>query len=271
MYYPRALPRRRQLNGITFECLERGEGPPLLYLHASEGLDPDEAVIARLAENFRVIAPAHPGFGLSELPRTTRTVDDLAYFYLDLIDAEGWDDLTVVGSSFGGWLALEIATKYAHRIGRLVLDNPLGLRFAERADRDFIDLFQLPPPDWSRHFLAGAPEDERDWSAEPEDVALRAARNREAFTRFGWAPYLHSPALKARLHRAAMPALVLWGEEDAVASRGYAEAVARVLPQARFQAIAGAGHYAFHDQPEAVARAVADFALTPQAAAQAKA
>jgi pimeloyl-ACP methyl ester carboxylesterase len=266
VYHPRALPKRARLSGLEFEYLERGEGPTLLYLHASEGLDPDEAVLEKLAKRFRVLAPAHPGFGLSEISTHFRTVDDLSYFYLDLIDANGLTDLTVVGSSFGAWLALEIATKDASRIRRLVLDNPIGLRFGERVERDFVDLFQLPPPDWSKYFLAGAPEDERDWAAEPEDVALRAARNREAFTRFGWAPYLHNPRLSARVHRATPPTLVLWGDQDAVASRSYAESFTAALPDARLQVIQGAGHYAFHDQPAAVADAVITFARQFQSA-----
>jgi pimeloyl-ACP methyl ester carboxylesterase len=260
------LPKRGRLSGLEFEYLERGEGPPLLYLHAGEGLDPDEALLARLARRFRVLAPAHPGFGLSEIPRHFRTVDDLSYFYLDYLDANDLTDLTIVGSSFGAWIALEIATKDSRRIRRMVLDNPVGLRFAGRQERDFIDLFQIPPPDWSKHFLAGAPDDARDWEAEPEDVATRAARCRESFVRFGWAPYLHSPQLTGRLHRATPPTLVLWGDQDGVASRSYAQACADALPDGRLQVIPGAGHFAFHDQPAAVAEAVFTFVRQPEIA-----
>jgi pimeloyl-ACP methyl ester carboxylesterase len=266
MYYPRALPKRGRLSGLEYEYLERGDGPPLLYLHAGEGLDPDEALLERLARRFKVLAPAHPGFGLSEISKHFRTVDDLSYFYLDLLDANDLKDLTIVGSSLGAWIALEIATKNASRIRRMVLDNPVGLRFSERKERDFIDIFQVQPADWSTLFLAGGQADDRDWEAEPEDVALRAARSREAFSRFAWSPYLHNPRLPGRLHRATAPTLVLWGDQDKVASRAYAESYAAALPDGRLQVIAGAGHYGFHDQPAAVAEAVFDFALQPQTA-----
>jgi len=266
MYYPRALPQRGKLSGLEYEYLEKGEGPPLLYLHACEGLDPDEAVLAKLARHFHVIALAHPGFGMSELPRRFRTIDDVSYFYLDVLDARGLKDLTVVGSSLGAWIALEIATKDCSRISRIVFDNPVGLRLSERRNRDFVDIFMHPPPDWTKLFLAGAPEDDRDWSADPDDVALRAARNRETFTRLAWSPYLHNPALNWRLHRASAPALVLWGDQDKVASRRYAEAYAASLPNAQLAVIAGAGHFAFHDKPDEVAEAVLAFARQPQPA-----
>jgi pimeloyl-ACP methyl ester carboxylesterase len=263
MYYPRALPQRGKLSGLEYEYLEVGDGPPLLYLHAHEGLDPGEAVLAKLARHFRVIALAHPGFGLSELPRGFRTIDDLSYFYLDYLDAQGLKDLTVLGSSLGGWLAMEIATKDCSRISRLVLDNPLGLRFSDRTKRDFIDIFMMPPPDWSKVLLAGSPDDDRDWSAESDDVALRASINRETFTKLGWSPYLHNPRLTWRTHRVTAPTLVLWGEEDKLASRDYAQAYAKALPNGALQVIKGAGHFAHHDQPDAVADAVLAFVRQP--------
>ena len=260
MYVPRALPQRRKIAGLDIEYLEKGSGPPLLYLHACEGADPDEALIHNLAKTFRVLMPAHPGFGLSETAPHFATVDDLSYFYLDLLEAWDLRDVTLVGSSFGGWLALEIAVKDSSRISRLVLDNPIGLRFKQRTERDFVDLFQISRSAWTTMFLAGEPADTRDWSAEPEDVALRAVRNREAFTRMGWSPYLHNPRLRGRLHRVRPPALVLWGDQDRVASREYAEAYAAALPDAQLKIVPGAGHFAFHDQPDAVAEAVTAFA-----------
>lgn len=260
MYYPRALPDRISVRGVEIELLETGAGPTLLYLHAGEGADPDEALVARLAEHFRVVVPAHPGFGLSGLPRHFDSVDDLAYFYLDFLAQRDMRGVTMVGSSIGGWIAAAIAIKDTSRIARLVLDNPLGARFRTRTERDFLDIFHVSPTEWSQYLLAGAPADDRDWASEAEDVALRAARNREAFTRFAWAPYLHDPKLRHRLARIDVPTLLLWGEEDRLASRSYAEAFAGAIPGARLQTIAGAGHFAFHDRPDAIAAAVVAFA-----------
>lgn len=263
MFYPRALPERATIRGTSVELLDIGSGPALLYLHAGEGADPGAAFLPELARHYRVLMPSHPGFGLSDLPGHVSSVDDLAYFYLDLIEHYDLRDVVLVGSSLGAWLALEIATKDRTRLSRLVLDNPIGLRFGDRTERDFFDIFHESPTDWTKFLLAGGPDDRRDWAAEPEDVALRAARNREMFTRLAWSPYLHNPQLRHRLHRADLPALVLWGAEDRLASRCYAEAVAAALPQGECWVVEEAGHFASVDRPAAFAGAILDFARRP--------
>src|SRR5437868_14346210 len=84
------------VNGIRIELIERGAGRPLLFLHPATGLAPDAPVLERLAARAHVIVPTHPGFGRSELPEGFDSVDDLAYFYLDLLEARGLEDVAVV-------------------------------------------------------------------------------------------------------------------------------------------------------------------------------
>src|SRR5436309_1212815 len=115
------------VNGVRVEAVERGRGRPLLFLHPGIGLDRDAPVLERLAERARVIAPSHPGFGGSELPRSFDTIDDLAYFYLDLLDQLDLTDTIVVGVSLGAWIAAEIAVKSTQRLSHLVLANAVGI------------------------------------------------------------------------------------------------------------------------------------------------
>ena len=74
------------VNGVTIEAVERGQGRPILFLHPGIGIDPDAPVLTELAKGGRVIAPSHPGFGTSQLPKGMTTVDDVSYFYLDLLE-----------------------------------------------------------------------------------------------------------------------------------------------------------------------------------------
>ena len=76
----------RLVNGIRIETIERGSGRPLLFLHPGIGISATAPVLDRLAERTRLIAPSHPGFGGSEQPASFTSIDDLAYFYLDLLD-----------------------------------------------------------------------------------------------------------------------------------------------------------------------------------------
>jgi pimeloyl-ACP methyl ester carboxylesterase len=86
-----------KINSVRLDAVERGQGRPLLFLHPGIGLDPAAAVLDRLAERSRLVAPTHPGFGGSEQPRSFDTVDDLAYFYLDLLDEFDLREVTLVG------------------------------------------------------------------------------------------------------------------------------------------------------------------------------
>src|SRR6266852_1405249 len=136
------------VNGIRIEMIERGAGRPLLFLHPGIGIEPDAPVLHRLAAHARVIAPTHPGFGGSQAPTSFDTVDDLAYFYLDLIHELDLEDLALVGVSFGGWIAAEIAIKSTARISHLALGNPVGIKVGSREHRDIADIFAMTEADF---------------------------------------------------------------------------------------------------------------------------
>lgn len=255
-----AEPTSIEVRGIRVECIERGDGRPLLFLHPSIGIDPSAPVLDHLAKGARVIAPSHPGFGTSDLPRSFSTIDDLAYFYLDLLEARDLRDATVVGASLGGWIAAEIAVKSTARIARLVLADAVGIRVSNDPETsDIADMFALTEKD----FIALAYHDprigERD-SSLPEAALRKIARNLESTARFAWQPYMHDPKLKGRLHRIDVPTLVLWGAQDRIVTPDYGRAYAAAVPGARFALIEEAGHFPHLEQPEQFAEQVLAFA-----------
>jgi len=237
------------VNGIRIELIERGEGRPLLFLHPGIGIEADAPVLERLATRARVIVPTHPGFGGSEAPRSFDTVDDLAYFYLDFMQALDLRDVALVGVSFGGWIAAEIAIKSTAQISHLVLANPVGIKVGGREHRDIADIFAMTEDD----FIAVAYHDpcagERDYKAMPEAQVRNAARNREATARYAWSPFMHDPKLKGRLHRIRIPTLFIWGTSDRVLSEDYGRAYCAAIPRARFERIERAGHFPHLEQP----------------------
>ena len=132
-----------ELAGGRVHVLRGGAGEPVLFLHAAGGAGVWHPFHQLLAEaGFTVLAPDHPGFGKSDDFPAAEAVDDLVYHYLDVLDALGLSRPHVVGGSFGGWIAAELAVHSPHRVGSLTLLSAAGLRIPEHP---VTDLFLLPP------------------------------------------------------------------------------------------------------------------------------
>ncbi len=256
------MSRTLAIAGVSLELEERGDGRPLLFLHAGEGLEPGREWLDLLARRFRVIAPHHPGWGKSSLPDWLSTVDDVAYLYLDLAAALALDDAVLVGACFGGWIAAEMAVRDTRRFMKLVLADPLGIKVGGVTDRDIADMHAIPREDYLRLAWADPAKDARDLMQLPDTELAAIARGREAFVRFGWKPYMHNPHLKRWLHRIDIPTLLLWGECDGIVSTAYGEAWRGEIAGARMEVIPGAGHFPHWEQPREFADRLTRFIAT---------
>lgn len=250
-----------RVGDVNIELIERGQGEPLLFLHPGLGLDPSDRVIDLLAARWRVLAPSHPGFGRSERPRHITTVDDLAYLYLDLLDALDLRQTLVVGVSFGAWIAAEMAIKSTERMSRLVLSDAVGIKLADRETAEIVDFFTRKERDLDALSFHN-PGFVRDVKSLSDDELLIKYRNREATALYAWSPYMHNPKLKGRLHRIRIPTLFLWGESDRIAPERYGRGFCALVPGATFQTIENAGHYPHLEQPDRFVQRIADFAAT---------
>ena len=135
------------INGCKLSFVRAGKGAPLLYLHGTDGLAEWPAILDTLAERFDVIVPDHPGFGASEAPAWIDDVSDVAYCYLDAIEALGLSDLHVVGQSLGGWIALEMAVRSTHRLRSLTLISAAGIHVKGVPKAD---IFMIDPEEHAR-------------------------------------------------------------------------------------------------------------------------
>lgn len=250
---------RIDIDGISIEALVQGKGRPLLFLHGVDYFAQQIPFLDRLAEQFQVIAPRHPGFGATARPAWMRTVGDIAYLYLDLIDRLALDDVILVGSSFGGWVALEMAVRSTARLSGVVLIDTLGLKFGGRDEVEITDIHTLSAADVVAHNFAD-PANAPNY-AETGDMALEeVARDREAAVLYGWRPFMHNPGLRHWLHRVTVPSLVVWGEQDRIVKPAYGAHLTQRLRRATFAPIPAAGHYPQIEQPEKVAQAIEAFA-----------
>ncbi|MEV8563320.1 alpha/beta hydrolase [Streptomyces sp. NPDC051917] len=208
-----------------------GSGRPLLVLHGGHGPVNTEKIRKHFEATSTVMVPTHPGWNGTPRPAWFSGMDDLANGYLDLLEDEGLRDVVVIATSFGGWIASEMAVRdRGRRIGRMVLIDPIGAEIPGHT-------MQV---DWERPGGGPMPPNMRI-------VYAYAGRS------------LSDPKLLRRLRRVRTPALVLWGENDTVYPPEYGRTYAEAFSDARFEVIPGAGHIPVNDAPEATFAAIDAF------------
>lgn len=239
------------IDGVSLDLRRRGTGTPMLFLQGIESWIRIEDFSERLSEHYDLLMPQHPGFGHSDLPDDFRDVGDVAQFYLHMLDVMDLSDVVLVGTSFGGWVAAEMASRCCSRISALIVANPFGVRFSDNPnDREIQDIYAMSQEEITRHFYYDADSNRRDVTELPEHTLVSIARSRETMCLFSWKPYMHNPSLKRWLKHISVPTLVLWGEADQVMTVDHGKAFADLIPGAEFSVIPMAGHYPHLERPQ---------------------
>jgi pimeloyl-ACP methyl ester carboxylesterase len=247
---------------VPFRVHVKGDGPPLVYFHGPWGLAWGPFLDA-LAQRFTVYAPEHPGTTPGE-PDTISQIDslwDLVLCYDELLDHLELPVAALVGHSFGGMMACEVAAARPSRARRLVLIDPIGLW---RDDAPVVNWMLRPPQDlagWVFHDPKAAPAREMfAMPSGPEEAAVARTQliwSMGSTGKFIWP--IPDKGLKKRLHRVTAPALLVWGREDRLVPVSYAETFAGRLVSAKTEVVDGAGHAPHLERPEPVARLVSAF------------
>jgi pimeloyl-ACP methyl ester carboxylesterase len=247
---------------VRIRVQSEGSGPPLVFLHGPWGFTWDP-FLGELAKSFTVLAPEHPGT-TPETPDDVYQLDglwDLVLCYDELFTALGLEQATLVGHSFGGMLACELAAAYPARVRRLAMIAPLG--FWRDGDRVvnwmMLDparlpeyVFRDPKSEAARRMFGGG--------ADPEaaiDARVRLAWGMGATGKFIWP--IPDKGLKKRIHRVKAPTLLIWGAEDRLVPPVYAEDFMRQIAGARVETVKDAGHAPHLEQPAVVAELVRSF------------
>ena len=256
------------LNGIDIYFERSGSGRPLLYINGSGAtLAGSRPMIDAFRHRFDTLAHDQRGLGKTSIPHGPFTMADYAADAAALAEAEGWSSYAVVGVSFGGMVAQELAVTVPERIERLALlcTSPGGSERSsfplhtladktpeERAAMNDVLLDTRFTPEW----LAGHDSDRALLAM----VSVSVAADKPAEVRRGERLQLEARAghdVYDRLPRIACPTLVGAGRFDGIAPLSNSEAIAEQIPDAVLRVYEG-GHL-FMIQDERAIPEILDF------------
>jgi pimeloyl-ACP methyl ester carboxylesterase len=245
------------LNGFSSRVWKKGEGPKLGFLAGFGGLPRWIPCLDALARERTVIVPSLPGFPGGD--RGHIVLDNHLDWVLavrQLLQKAGLDGADLAGSSVGASLAAEIAAIWPLAVRRLALIAPWGL-FDEK--EPMTDPWAQRAPEVPA-LLCADPERWSQLKSEPEGVnspewPIEQVRANEAAARAFWP--LGNTRLEKRLPLIEAPTLLIWGAEDHVVPRSYADRFAAgIAGRTEIRTIPGAGHLAELDKPDEVAAAI---------------
>ncbi|SPP92925.1 putative Alpha/beta hydrolase [Bradyrhizobium vignae] len=204
--------------GFKTRVLRGGSGERLLFLHGAAGANWSK-FHDDLSSHYEVIITEHPGYGESaDLPHV-RDVAELANHYRQVLDLLRIDRVHVVASSFGGWLASELATLEAGRLKSLTLMAPTGM-FPRVLEKD------APPPtreSFTRMLYFDQSIADRILARDPTEKELVLQRRNAATTARYNGQQSYDPKLGQKLQQLDIPAFIVWGENDRLVSSSHAE------------------------------------------------
>jgi pimeloyl-ACP methyl ester carboxylesterase len=257
-----------RVDGHAVAMAQAGAGEPLLYLHGFADIHAASAgwlaFHEELARDLRVIAPAHPGCAGSAENEEIEDIDDVAFHYLELLDALRLPSFHLAGSAIGGWIAAELAVRIPERVRSLTLIGATGLFVA---GEPIGDLFMMVQPkrgtDYSefrrmlfrdagaREALAMYPDGKMDLERESLRFRLFRFASRVGFS----PPYFYNRKLLGRLSRFDGPSLVIAGRDDHLVPLSHARAYADAL-NGELRLLDGAGNSVAVERPHEAASLV---------------
>jgi pimeloyl-ACP methyl ester carboxylesterase len=231
---------------------DRDRTRPFLLLHGGGGVPTMTGFADLLAErtHSRVLLPIHPGFAGTPKAEALTGVGALAKAYVSMLEQLDLTDVTVIGNSFGGWLAAEIALQDSPRVSGAVIVNGIGIEVEAHPMRDVSGLSVAEIQSYSFHDPSAAPAPPTSGGTGPSpDVAALIGYT---------GPTMSDPTLVERLGGLDLPVHVLWGASDRIVTPEYGKAYAAAIPMSTFTLLPRSGHLPQYETPEELLGALFD-------------
>jgi len=264
------LPRTQTLNlqipnrEINVQISEGGTGDNcLVYLHGFNGFEEWPSFLEALEAHFRIFVPSHPGISNSTGLDQIDDLWDLTLVYEELISALNIDRAVVIGHSYGGMIAAELASHRADMITKLVLVDSFGLWL----DTEPIpDIFMLTPSErheisWSDPHSDIAQYYENSFydGLNKDETSLERAKTLMAIGKFCWP--IPDKGLEKRIHRIDSPTLLVWGKHDQVVPLAYGHALQSQINGSTLAVIEGSGHIPHEERKLDFAEIIQNFLI----------
>jgi pimeloyl-ACP methyl ester carboxylesterase len=271
----------RTIHGYRRAFRVAGTGPAILLIHGiGDNSTTWDTVQSKLAQRFTVIAPDLLGHGKSDKPRADYSVAAYANGMRDLLSVLDIEQVTVVGHSLGGGVAMQFAYQFPQLVERLILvgaggvtkDVNIALRIASvPMGSEALALLRLPmvlPALQVIGRVGGAlfgstgvgrdlPEVVRILADLPEPTASSAfARTLRAVV--DWRGQVVTMLDRCYLTE-SVPVQLIWGSRDSVIPVEHAKMAHSAMPGSQLEVFEGSGHFPFHDDPDRFVELVEKF------------
>ena len=261
----------RTIHGYKRAYRIAGSGPAILLIHGiGDNSTTWNAIQAKLAQRFTVIAPDLLGHGQSDKPRADYSVAAYANGMRDLLSVLEIERVTVVGHSLGGGVGMQFAYQFPHLVERLILvgaggvtkDVNVALRLASLPmGSEALALLRLPlvlPALQTAGKILGKALGTTGLGNDLANVLrilddLPEPTASSAFTRtlravVDWRGQIVTMLDRCYLTQ-AIPVLIVWGTRDVVVPVRHAWMAHSAMPGSRLEIFEGSGHFPFHDDP----------------------
>lgn len=266
------------IHGHSVGYRRDGVGQTILMIHGLAGSSKSwDDVMPLLTPHADIIAVDLLGHGESAKPVGDYSLGAFASGLRDFLSILDIDSVTIVGHSFGGGVAMQLAYQHPHLVDRLVLVGSGGLgrevswllRLLTLPGAEYLMPIAFPKPIVDRATDIGRQLGRRNIrSAKLAEMwraysSLAGATNRKAFVRTMRGviePTGQTVNAADRLYLAAhVPTMIVWGDHDGIIPVAHAHAAHDLISTSRLEIIEGAGHFPHVEQPDTFADLLVDF------------
>ena len=241
--------------GAKIHYVETGTGAPLILIHGlADNVAVWDSVISPLAARFRVVALDQIGFGRSDKPLLSYRVSTFVDFLAGFLNELKIERASLVGNSFGGWIAAAFTLAHPERVERLVLCDAAGYgTLAQTMDGRALSALKLASRDDIRYLGTLTFHNKQFYEEAAVDAAfVERIRTGDSYT---ISQVLDSmthgeDVLDNRLAVIKQPTLVLWGREDKLIPLSFGERFHKEIAGSRLRVIDNCGHMPHVECPE---------------------